>query len=126
MCDYFVDYLKINIFALFPTGIDVFIAIWWINCKIVTMHLLFACCIILTALFFNEQIFATIIFRCDILLLLCPLGLELFLVGSAWYLQSYYLFCFIVCYFELLLQWRTVMLPLCLWLCCGWDLSNMK
>ena len=43
------------------------------------------------SLFFNDQIFATVIFRCDMLLLLAPLGLTLLLVGCLW---QYFLFLF--------------------------------
>ena len=43
------------------------------------------------SLFFNYQIFATVIFRCDMLLLLAPLGLTLLLVGCLW---QYFLFLF--------------------------------
>ena len=58
------------------------------------------------SLFFNDQIFATVIFRCDMLLLLAPLGLTLLLVGCLW---QYFLFLFSFLHppppFFILLSW---------------------
>lgn len=53
------------------------VAFQWVSYN---LHFVSFCIFLSVFLIFPDQIFATVVLRCDILLLLCPLGLELLLV----------------------------------------------